>query len=100
MCLVEVGQPAIDRATGKPELDEDGNPKIRFFPKPMTACTTPVSEGMVVKVDDSEAAVDDRKAVLEFFADQPPLGLPGVRQRRRVSAARFDGSPRAGQQPL
>ena len=76
MCLVEVGQPAIDRATGKPELDEDGNPKIRFFPKPMTACTTPVSEGMVVKVDDSEAAIDDRKAVLEFLLTSHPLDCP------------------------
>ena len=24
MCLVEVGRPVIDRATGKPELDADG----------------------------------------------------------------------------
>ncbi|MCB0171800.1 MAG: (2Fe-2S)-binding protein, partial [Anaerolineae bacterium] len=76
MCLVEVGQPAIDRATGKPELDQDGNPVVRFFPKPMTACTTTVSEGMVVKVDTSEAAVDDRKAVLEFLLTSHPLDCP------------------------
>ena len=76
MCLVEVGQPSIDRATGKPELDQDGNPIVRFFPKPMTACTTTVSEGMVVKVDTSEAAVDDRKAVLEFLLTSHPLDCP------------------------
>ena len=76
MCLVEVGQPAIDRGTGKPELDGDGNPVVRFFPKPMTACTTTVSEGMVVKVDTSEAAVDDRKAVLEFLLTSHPLDCP------------------------
>ena len=35
MCLVTVGTPGRDRATGKAELDEDGNPIIRFFPKPM-----------------------------------------------------------------
>jgi len=57
MCLVEVGTPAVNRATREPELDEEGNPVIRFFPKPMTACTTPVSDGMVVKVN-SEALVE------------------------------------------
>ncbi|GAB4437685.1 MAG: NADH-quinone oxidoreductase subunit NuoG [Anaerolineae bacterium] len=75
MCLVEVGTPAINRATGQPELDDNGNPIVRFFPKPMTACTTPVSEGMVVKVN-SEAALDDRKAVLEFLLTSHPLDCP------------------------
>src|SRR5512136_1789081 len=46
-CLVEVGRPVIDRATGQVVL-EDGKPKIAFAPKLDTACTTPVSEGMVV----------------------------------------------------
>lgn len=75
MCLVEVGTPAINRETRQPELDENGNPIVRFFPKPMTACTTPVSEGMVVKVN-SEAALDDRKAVLEFLLTSHPLDCP------------------------
>lgn len=75
MCLVEVGTPAFDRATREPVLDEVGNQVIRFFPKPMTACTTPVSEGMVVKVD-SESAIDDRKAVLEFLLTSHPLDCP------------------------
>lgn len=75
MCLVEVGTPVIDRATGQPELDENGRPVVRFFPKPMTACTTTVSEGMVVKVN-SEPALDDRKAVLEFLLTSHPLDCP------------------------
>ena len=75
MCLVEVGTPSINRETREPELDEDGKPIVRFFPKPMTACTTPVSEGMVVKVN-SEAALDDRKAVLEFLLTSHPLDCP------------------------
>jgi NADH-quinone oxidoreductase subunit G len=75
MCLVEIGTPVINRETGKPELDEKGQPIVRFFPKPMTACTTPVSEGMVVKVD-SEAALADRKAVLEFLLTSHPLDCP------------------------
>ncbi len=75
MCLVEIGTPVINRATGQPELDENDRPVIRFFPKPMTACTTTVSEGMVVKVN-SEAALDDRKAVLEFLLTSHPLDCP------------------------
>jgi NADH-quinone oxidoreductase subunit G len=75
MCLVMVGTPAVDRATGKPELDADGNPVIRFFPKPMTACTTPVSPGMKV-VTQSEESVADRTAVLEFLLTSHPLDCP------------------------
>ena len=45
MCLVEIGRPVIDRATGQPQINEDGTPKIQFGPKLDTACTTPVSEG-------------------------------------------------------
>ncbi len=75
MCLVEVGTPGINRATREPELDEDGKPIIRFFPKPMTACTTPVSEGMVVKVN-SESALADRKSILEFLLTSHPLDCP------------------------
>jgi NADH-quinone oxidoreductase subunit G len=75
MCLVEIGTPSINRETGKPDLDENGTPIVRFFPKPMTACTTPVSEGMVVKVN-SESALADRKAILEFLLTSHPLDCP------------------------
>lgn len=75
MCLVEVGTPVINRDTGKPETDENGNPVVRFMPKPTTACTTPVSEGMVVKFD-SEAVLADRKAILEFLLTSHPLDCP------------------------
>ncbi|RME50865.1 MAG: NADH dehydrogenase (quinone) subunit G [Caldilineae bacterium] len=75
MCLVTVGTPAINRATGEPELDEDGKPVIRFFPKPLTACTTPVSPGMVV-ITQSEESLADRRAVLEFLLTSHPLDCP------------------------
>jgi NADH-quinone oxidoreductase subunit G len=75
MCLVEVGTPVMNRDTGKVQLDDNDQPVIRFFPKPMTACSTPVSEGMVVKID-SEAALTDRKAVLEFLLTSHPLDCP------------------------
>ena len=47
MCLVEVGRPVMDRTTGRAVLDEDGQPKLQFGPKLETACTTPISDGMV-----------------------------------------------------
>ncbi|MEM7029273.1 MAG: NADH-quinone oxidoreductase subunit NuoG [Chloroflexota bacterium] len=75
MCLVRVGTPGFDRATREPILDEDGNQKILFFPKPMTACTTPVSEGMQV-ITASEESVADRNAVLEFLLTSHPLDCP------------------------
>ncbi len=75
MCLVEVGTPVLNRETGQPDLDDKGQPVVRFLPKPVTACTTPVSAGMVVKVD-SEAALADRQAVLEFILTSHPLDCP------------------------
>src|SRR3990172_8895145 len=48
MCLVEIGRPVIDRATGQPVHQDDGQPKMQFGSKLETACTTPVSPGMVV----------------------------------------------------
>jgi len=75
MCLVTVGTPVIDRASGQPQLDEEGKPVIRWFPKPQTACTMPVSEGMVV-ITDSEAVAADRKSILEFLLTSHPLDCP------------------------
>jgi len=75
MCLVVVGTPLVDRATGRPQLDDQNKPIIRWFPKPQTACTMPVSEGMVV-ITDSEEVAADRKAILEFLLTSHPLDCP------------------------
>ncbi len=75
MCLVEIGRPAIDRATGQVIKEEDGSPKILFSPKLETACTTSVSEGMVV-VGLSEKAKAGRKDILEFLLTSHPLDCP------------------------
>jgi NADH-quinone oxidoreductase subunit G len=74
-CLVEVGRPVIDRATGQAVLEEDGTPKIQFGAKLETACTTPVSDGMVV-IGTSEKAVRGRKDILEFLLTSHPLDCP------------------------
>jgi NADH-quinone oxidoreductase subunit G len=73
-CLVEIGRPVMDRATGQPVL-EDGKPKISFGPKLETACTTPVSEGMQV-LTASDKAKASQKEILEFFLTSHPLDCP------------------------
>jgi NADH-quinone oxidoreductase subunit G len=74
-CLVEVGRPVIDRATGKTVLDSDGSLKIQFGSKLETACSTPVSEGMVV-IGNSPKAAAGRKEILEFLLTSHPLDCP------------------------
>ncbi len=75
MCLVEVGRPLIDRNTGKPILDEKGEPKLQFGLKLETACTNPVSEGMVV-LTQSEKAKAGQKSTVEFLLTSHPLDCP------------------------
>ena len=74
-CLVEIGRPMVDRATGKPVLDESGKQKVQFGPKLETSCTTPVSEGMVV-LSQSEKAKDSQKVILELLLTSHPLDCP------------------------
>ena len=75
MCLVEIGRPVIDRATGEVQHESDGTPKLSFGPKLETACTTPVSEGMVV-LGTSEKARLGREDILEFLLTSHPLDCP------------------------
>jgi NADH-quinone oxidoreductase subunit G len=75
MCLVEIGRPVIDRTTGQAVLEADGAPKIQFGAKLETACTTPVSEGMVV-MGKSDKAAAGRKDILEFLLTSHPLDCP------------------------
>lgn len=75
VCLVEIGRPVIDRATGQPLLEEDGSPKIQFGRNLETACTTQVSEGMVV-LGMTEKAKAGREDILEFLLTSHPLDCP------------------------
>ena len=74
MCLVEVGRPVVDRATGQIVMEE-GKLKIQFGAKLETACTTPVSEGMVV-LTQSEKARANQKDIVEFLLTSHPLDCP------------------------
>ena len=75
LCLVEVGRPAIDRATGQPLLQPDGKPQVQFGLKLETACTTPVSQGMIVLTTTNKVKAS-RKDILEFLLTSHPLDCP------------------------
>ncbi len=75
MCLVEIGRPAVDRATRQPILNADGTPRIDFGPKLETACTVPVSPGMAVRTT-SEKVKAARDDVIEFLLTSHPLDCP------------------------
>lgn len=74
MCLVEIGRPMLDRATGQVVM-ENGQPKIQFMPKLETACTNRVSEGMVVMTV-SDKAKEGQKGTVEFLLTSHPLDCP------------------------
>jgi len=74
MCLVEIGRPMRDRATGEFVM-ENGAPKIQFMPKLETACTNKVEEGMVV-LTQSAKATEGQKGTVEFLLTSHPLDCP------------------------
>jgi len=74
MCLVEIGRPMRDRATGQIVMENDA-PKIQFLPKLETACTNKVEEGMVV-LTQSEKARDGQRGTVEFLLTSHPLDCP------------------------
>jgi len=74
MCLVEVGTPRRGK-DGQIERDANGAPVIAWMPKLQTACTTVVSDGMVVRTDTAQVA-DARRAIIEFLLTSHPLDCP------------------------
>ena len=74
MCLVEIGRPVRDRATGQFVM-ENGAPKIQFMPKLETACTNKVEDGMVVRTQ-TEKAKEGQRATIEFLLTSHPLDCP------------------------
>src|SRR6266498_19138 len=74
MCLVEIGRPVRDRATGQIVI-ENGAPKIQFLPKLETACTNKVEDGMVVLTQTAKAK-DGQRGTVEFLLTSHPLDCP------------------------
>ena len=75
MCLIELGMPGRDRNTGEPMLNEDGTPKIMFFPNPAIACGTKAGPGMHIRTK-SEMVKRCREGVMEFLLINHPLDCP------------------------
>jgi len=76
-CMVKVGTPVKDRETGKYELDEDGERKIRWFPNPQTSCSTKLQDGMVVHTQETSEEIERvQKDNLEFILANHPLDCP------------------------
>ena len=75
MCLVEVGMPMRDRATGELVLEEDGSPKINFGRGLQTGCTVQVADGMVVRTK-TEPVTEARDDIIEFLLTSHPLDCP------------------------
>ena len=75
MCLVEMGSIMKDRETGEVMLDDNGEPQVRYFPKLQTACTSTVSDGLVIKTN-TEQVDQARENVVEFLLTSHPLDCP------------------------
>ena len=75
MCLVEIGLPMRDRATGDLMTNDDGSPKLNFGRGLQTACTVQVSPGMVVRTG-TQVVDEAREDVIEFLLTSHPLDCP------------------------
>ncbi len=76
MCLVESGSPRKGK-DGNLELDEAGNVKIFWMPKPMAACTMMATEGMHIKTaKTSDVVAKSQAGMMEFTLLNHPLDCP------------------------
>jgi NADH-quinone oxidoreductase subunit G len=75
MCLVEIGLPVRDRATGAVLQNPDGTPQLNFGKGLQTACTVQVAPDMVVRTT-TEQVVEARAGIIEFLLTSHPLDCP------------------------
>ncbi len=88
MCMVEMGTPLRDRATGEPVLDNDGVQKIGWMPKPAIACASNATQGLHLKTD-SPLTRSCREGVMEFLLVNHPLDCPICDQAGECSLQEF-----------
>ncbi len=91
MCLVELGMPGRDRATGEAMLNEDGSPKIMWMPGPAIGCGTNAAPGMHIKTD-SEKVTQAREGVTEFLLVNHPLDCPICDQAGECTLQEFSSA--------
>ena len=76
-CLVDVGAPVRNRATGELERSDSGEPVIRYFPKLQTSCSHTLADGQVIHTKrTSEKARRAQQDTLEFLLINHPLDCP------------------------
>jgi NADH-quinone oxidoreductase subunit G len=76
MCLVEMGQPAVDPATKAPIIDAaTGKQKVNWMPRPQIGCGTNASPGLHIRTD-SPLVKDCREGVTEMLLINHPLDCP------------------------
>src|SRR5882724_7259080 len=75
MCLVELGQVQVDKDTKQIQLDDKGQPAVRWQPKLATACTTTVIDGMALRTT-TQQVTEARDDVIEFLLTSHPLDCP------------------------
>jgi len=76
-CLVSVGAPVRDRATGELQRTPEGAPVIRYFPKLQTSCSHTLSDGQVIHTRRTCEEVDRaQKDNLELLLINHPLDCP------------------------
>ncbi|MCC7209579.1 MAG: NADH-quinone oxidoreductase subunit NuoG, partial [Anaerolineae bacterium] len=75
MCLVELGQANVDKATGEFVRDDKGEIAVRWQPKLVTACTMTVADGMFMRTA-TEVVKTARDDILEFLLTSHPLDCP------------------------
>lgn len=96
MCLVELGMPGRDRATGEPMLNEDGSPKIMWMPGPAIGCGTNAAPGMHIKTSSAKVK-EARESVTEFLLINHPLDCPICDQAGECRLQEFSASHGRGQ---
>lgn len=88
MCMVEMGMPMRDRATGEPVMDEAGVQKIGWMPKPAIACASKVMPGLHIRTQ-SDMTRGAREGVMEFLLVNHPLDCPICDQAGECSLQEF-----------
>ncbi|MCO5194810.1 MAG: NADH-quinone oxidoreductase subunit NuoG [Anaerolineae bacterium] len=75
MCLVRIGMPVRDRATGELLKEPDGSVQYNWGRTLQTGCTVRVAPGMHVVTNSAEAK-DARDDIIEFLLTSHPLDCP------------------------
>ncbi len=76
-CMVKAGQYIKNQDSGEYELDENGERKVRWFPKMQISCSLKLTDGMVIQTQEtSEEAERAQKDTMEFLLINHPLDCP------------------------